>query len=42
MDNFVLDLKGKCLLKYTNLFSPNDYDKNDKKILSNFNIIQKS
>ena len=23
-------LKGKSLLDYTNLFSPNDYDKNDK------------
>ena len=23
-------LKGKSLLEYTNLFSPNDYEKNDK------------
>ena len=23
-------LKGKCLLEYTNLFSPNNYEKNDK------------
>ena len=23
-------LKGKRLLDYTNLFSPNDYEKNDK------------
>ena len=23
-------LKGKCLLDYTNLFSPNEYKKNDK------------
>ena len=23
-------LKGKSLLDYTNLFSPNDYEKNDK------------
>ena len=26
-------LKGKCLLGYTNLFSPNDYEKNDRIIL---------
>ena len=26
-------LKGKSLLEYTNLFSPNDYEKNDKIIL---------
>ena len=26
-------LKGKSLLDYTNLFSPNDYEKNDKIIL---------
>ena len=26
-------LKGKSLLDYTNLFSPIDYDKNDKMIL---------
>ena len=35
MDTFVLDLfdfmlKGKSLLEYTNLFSPNDFEKNDK------------
>ena len=29
-------LKSKCLLDYTNLFSPNDYDKNDKIILKYF------
>ena len=29
-------LKGKSLLDYTNLFSPNDYDKNDKIILKYF------
>ena len=29
--NFIL--KGKSLLLYTNLFSPNDYEKNDKIIL---------
>ena len=27
-------LKGKSLLDYTNLFSPNDYEKNDKIILT--------
>ena len=30
-------LKGKSLLDYTNLFSPNDYEKNDKMILKYFN-----
>ena len=29
-------LKGKCLLDYTNLFSPNDYEKSDKIILKYF------
>ena len=29
-------LKGKCLLEYTNLFFPNDYEKNDKIILKCF------
>ena len=29
--NFML--KGKSLLDYTNLFSPKDYEKNDKIIL---------
>ena len=29
-------LKGKSLLDYTNLFSPNEYEKNDKKILKYF------
>ena len=29
-------LKGESLLKYTNLFSPNDYKKNDKIILKYF------
>ena len=29
-------LKGKSLLDYTNLFSPNIYDKNDKIILKSF------
>ena len=31
-----LMLKGKNLLDYTNLFSPNDYEKNDKIILKCF------
>ena len=30
-------LKGKSLLEYTNLFSPNNYEKNDKIILKCFN-----
>ena len=29
-------LKGKYLLEYTNLFSPNYYEKNDKIILKYF------
>ena len=29
-------LKGKGLLEYTNLFSPNDHEKNDKIILKYF------
>ena len=29
-------LKGKSLLEYTNLFSPNDYEKNDNIILKCF------
>ena len=33
--NFLLI--GKSLLEYTNLFSPNDYEKNDKIILKFFN-----
>ena len=28
--------KGRNLLDYTNLFSPNDYEKNDKIILKYF------
>ena len=28
--DFILLLSGKTLLHYTNLFSPNDYKKNDK------------
>ena len=29
-------LKGKSVLNYTNSFSPNDYEKNDKTILKYF------
>ena len=29
-------LKSKSLLQYANLFSPNDYEKNDKIILKYF------
>ena len=29
-------LKGKNLLDYTNLFSPNEYERNDKIILKYF------
>ena len=29
-------LKGNSLLEYTNLFSPNEYKKNDKIILKHF------
>ena len=29
-------LKSKSLLQYTHLFSPNDYEKNDKIILKYF------
>ena len=29
-------LKGKSLLDYTNLFSPNHYEKNDKMIVKYF------
>ena len=29
-------LKRKSLLEYTNLFSPNDYEKNDKILLKYF------
>ena len=29
-------LKGKSLLGYTNLFSPNDYEKNGKTKVKNF------
>ena len=29
-------LKGKSLLEYTSLFSPNEYKKNDKMVLKYF------
>ena len=29
-------LKGKSLIDYTNVFFPNDYEKNDKTILKYF------
>ena len=34
-------LKGKGLLDYTNLFPPNDYEKNDKTKTKIFSIIKK-
>ena len=34
-------LKGKSLLEYTNLLSPNQYEKNDKIILKYFQYILK-
>ena len=34
-------LKGKRLLDYTNLLSPNDYDRNDKLILKYFPQLKK-
>ena len=34
-------LKGKSLLDYTNLFSPNDYEKNDKIILKYFQKLKR-
>ena len=38
--NFMFN--GKSLIDYTNLFSPNDFNKNDNIILKYFNIILKS
>ena len=35
-------LKGERLLDYTNLFSPNDYEKNDKIILKYFQWLKRS
>ena len=34
-------LNGKNLLDYTNLFSPNDYEKNDKIILKYFQELKR-
>ena len=34
-------LEGKSLLDYTNFFSPNDYEKNDKIISNIFSITKK-
>ena len=34
-------LKGKGLLDYTNLFSPNEYEKNDKIILRYFQLLKR-
>ena len=34
-------LKGKSLLDYTNLFSPNDYEKNDKIIVKYFQYLKR-
>ena len=34
-------LKGKSLLDYTNLFSPNDYEKNDKIKLKYFQQLKR-
>ena len=36
-----LMLKCKSLLEYTNLFSPNDYGKNDKTILKHFQRLKR-
>ena len=35
-------LKGESLLDYTNLFSPNDYEKNNKIILKYFQWLKRS
>ena len=35
-DLFEFMLKGKRLLDYTNVFSPNEYEKNDELILKYF------
>ena len=34
-------LKGKSLLEYTNLFSPNEYEKENKKILKYFQQLKR-
>ena len=35
-----LMLKGKILLDHTNLFSPNEYEKNDKTIIKYFQLLK--
>ena len=35
-------LAGKSLLEYTNLFSPNEYKKNDKELLKYFQYLKNS
>ena len=42
MDTFVLDLLILCLLENTYLFSPEDYEKNDKIILKYFQQLKRS
>ena len=39
LTNFML--KGKSLLDYTNLFSPNDYEKKNKIILKYFQQVKR-
>ena len=34
-------LKGKCFFDYTNLFSPNDYEKNDEIMLKYFQQLKR-
>ena len=34
-------LKGKNLFNYSNLFSPNEYEKNDETILQYFQLLKK-
>ena len=34
-------LRGKSLVDYTNLFSPNDHEKNDKIVLKNFQLLKR-
>ena len=41
LDLLILGLKGKSLLDYTNLFSPNEYQKKDKIIIKYFQWFEK-
>ena len=34
-------LRSKILVDYTNLFSPNDHEKNDKIVLKNFQLLKR-